>query len=72
MVRGEYNVAGEVRESKAAWDCFKSMATEGVSYLRQSFFGVLVLLKATAALAYGSADILNVAFSEIYQPGFIR
>merc|ERR1711935_698965 len=42
---------------------FKNMTINGIEYLRTSCFGVLVLLKATGALSWGAADVLNVSFS---------
>jgi len=40
------------------------MTGDGIHYLRQSFFGPLVFLKASGALLYGASDILNVSFSQ--------
>jgi predicted MFS family arabinose efflux permease len=40
------------------------MTKEGVAYLGSQSWGAFVLLKFSAALIYGSADVLNVSFSE--------
>ena len=40
------------------------MMTDGFTYLRSKSWGALVFLKFCACLVYGSADVLNVAFSE--------
>eukprot|EP00956_Cyclotella_meneghiniana_P010580 scaffold14690_cov71-Cyclotella_meneghiniana.AAC.8 len=40
------------------------MMTDGFAYLRSKSWGALVFLKFCACLVYGSADVLNVAFSE--------
>ena len=53
-----------IEESDSLTDLFLSMAKEGVAYLRSQTWGAFVLLKFSAALIYGSADVLNVSFSE--------
>lgn len=40
------------------------MTMDGCSYLRGSFFGSLIFLKASVSSIYGACDVLNVAFSE--------
>ena len=40
------------------------MLVGGAVYVYHSFFGALVLVKASAAVVYGACDVLNVAFSE--------
>ena len=50
------------------WDQFVTMTKEGTSYLRGTFLGALVFVKATGALGYGAGDVLNVAFSELQPP----
>ena len=40
------------------------MMIDGFAYLRSKSWGALVLLKFCACLVYGSADVLNIAFSE--------
>jgi hypothetical protein len=40
------------------------MTKEGVAYLGSQSWGAFVLLKFSAALIYGSADVLNVSLSE--------
>ena len=40
------------------------MIIDGFSYLRSKQWGAFIFLKSCAALIYGSAEILNVAFSE--------
>ena len=51
-------------ESDKLTDLFLSMTKEGVAYLGSQSWGAFVLLKFSAALIYGSADVLNVSFSE--------
>ena len=43
---------------------FKGMIVDGFYYLRHSFWGSLILLKATGGIIYGAADVLNVSYSE--------
>jgi MFS family permease len=40
------------------------MIVQGVQYLRHSFFGGIVFLKAAAFLVCGANDVLNVSYSE--------
>ena len=54
--------------SSSPWDQFVTMTKEGTSYLRSTFLGTLVFVKATGALGYGAGDVLNVAFSELQPP----
>ncbi|KAL7522845.1 hypothetical protein ACHAWX_007563 [Stephanocyclus meneghinianus] len=42
-----------------------NMIVNGLSYLRSKQWGAFVFLKGCAALIYGAADVLNVAFSEM-------
>lgn len=42
----------------------RGMVVDGINYLRNSFFGGLVLMKFSAAMIYGATDVLNVSFSE--------
>jgi MFS family permease len=51
-------------ESDSLTDLFLSMTKEGVACLSSQSWGAFVLLKFSAALIYGSADVLNVSFSE--------
>jgi hypothetical protein len=68
MVRGSYNVSDEKEEKASPLEQFKSMTVDGARYLVSSYFGALVFLKATGALAYGACDVLNVSFSEQGDP----
>lgn len=43
---------------------FTKMTVDGFSYLKAKPWGAFVFLKGGAALIYGAADVLNVAFSE--------
>ncbi|GKY95528.1 hypothetical protein MPSEU_000514400 [Mayamaea pseudoterrestris] len=52
----------------ALWRQVKDMLIIGVHYVCTSFFGALVLVKASAAVVYGGCDILNVSFSERGDP----
>ena len=65
LVRGDYNVSDPDKKPEPPWDQFKGMILEGAKYLSSSFFGALVLLKATGAIAWGACDVLNVALSEL-------
>ena len=69
MVRGDYNVASSEKEYQTFYSQVKGMTVDGVKYLKSSFFGALVFMKASAALAYGAADVLTVALSEQPLPG---
>ena len=72
LIRGEYNVSDTSDNSKKAespWEQTKTMTVEGARYLSSSFFSVLVFLKASASLAYGACDVLNVVVSELGDPG---
>jgi hypothetical protein len=69
MVRGDYNVADTEKEYETPYDQFRRMTVDGGRYLRSSFFGILVFLKASAALTYGAADVLNVSLSEQVDDG---
>jgi MFS family permease len=66
LVGGTWNVATEAepRSFETAWDQMLTMTMDGAAYLRASFFGTLVLVKASGALVYGASDVLNVSFSE--------
>ena len=71
MLPGKYDVtlmadykSEEKPSYESPWKQFTSMAKDGATYLWTSYFGPIALLKGTLALAYGSADILFVAFSE--------
>ena len=46
------------------WDKIKRMVMDGIRYVYGSFWGSLVLLKATGALIWGAMDVLNVSFAE--------
>jgi predicted MFS family arabinose efflux permease len=68
-ISGDYDPtiqgAGAVNEeSDSLTNLFLSMTKEGVAYLGSQSWGAFVLLKFSAALIYGSADVLNVSFSE--------
>lgn len=66
LVGGTWNVATEAEPTslKTAWAQMLTMTVDGAAYLRASFFGTLVLVKASGALVYGASDVLNVSFSE--------
>jgi hypothetical protein len=72
MIRGEYNASdntnselGDKRQYGSPWEQFKGMSRDGASYLASSHFGGIILFKFTMSLAYGSADVLNVAYAEM-------
>jgi hypothetical protein len=69
MIRGDYNASDnnsdEGQKYESPWEQFKGMSRDGAHYLASSYFGGVVLLKFTTSLAYGAADVLNVAFSEM-------
>jgi MFS family permease len=52
--------------AESPWQFVRGMVEDGVTYLRSSFFGMLVLVKPSMELVWGAGDILNVAFSERY------
>lgn len=66
LIGGTWNVATEdntgVIESR--WHRIHGMAIDGVKYTYNSFWGGLVLLKASGGICYGGADVLNVSYSE--------
>lgn len=65
LVKGKwYAVHEKEEEFDTMWGLFCDMALDGIAYLRGSFFGGLVLMKATTGMMYGAVDVLNVAFSE--------
>eukprot|EP00934_Nitzschia_sp_Nitz4_P007496 Nitzschia sp. Nitz4//scaffold66_size103028//80219//81667//NITZ4_004509-RA/size103028-processed-gene-0.13-mRNA-1//1//CDS//3329556383//7486//frame0 len=65
LVEGSYQVTeAEYMEHLSLWENFRGMAVDGVKYLWSSYFGALVLLKGTSALAYGACDVLMVALAE--------
>lgn len=66
MIPGKYAVCDDATIISSSSPCLhvRSMLLGGVRYLWSSFFGAVVLIKATAALVYGACDVLNVAFSE--------
>ena len=70
LIPGSFNVLEETEQThdETLWKQVHRMFLGGVWYLRNSFFGALVLLKASAAIAYGGCDVLNVAFSERGDP----
>lgn len=51
-------------DNESLWSQFIRMTREGISYLSSSDFGAFVFLKCSAALIFGSADVLNAAFSQ--------
>ena len=61
LIDGEYNVSTNDKKEKES--SFTSLIN-GSKYLRSSFFLSLIFLKASAALAYGACDVLNVVLSE--------
>ena len=63
---GKWNVA-DGQDSKpyaSIWEQVKSMTIDGARYIRSSFFGGIVLVKASAAIVFGASDVLNVSFAE--------
>lgn len=41
------------------------MTTETILYLRHCGFGILILMKASGALVWGSADVLNILYAQV-------
>lgn len=65
LVGGTRNVAEQADKSlKSLWAQLKGMTGDVFDYLRGSFFGPLVLLKASGGIIYGGGDVLSVTFSE--------
>ena len=69
LVGGTWNVADSNNSEDgktfvSVWAQIKGMTVGGFHYLRNSFFGPLVLLKASGGIIYGAADVLSVSFSE--------
>lgn len=62
MVSGNYNVSTSSFEDFSMQA--RSMIVDGIRYLASSFFGPIAFLKCSTALLYGSADVLQVSFSE--------
>ncbi|CAB9505976.1 Pfam:DUF894 [Seminavis robusta] len=64
LVGGTWNVASDAEKHLTVLGQIKGMAVDGFNYLRTSFFGALVLLKASNCVSVGASDVLNVSFSE--------
>lgn len=65
MVGGTWSAVDRLSEKyESSLHQVMAMTMDGCSYLRQSFFGSLIFLKASVSLIYGACDVLNVAFSE--------
>lgn len=69
QVGGTWNASKQVQDDENItisylWQKSVSMTCDGISYLKSSFFGPLVFIKASGSIMYGAGDILNVAFSE--------
>lgn len=62
-VGGTWNVSSN-EPHESPWETIKGMVTQGLLYVRTSFFGTLILIKFSGALMYGGIDVLNVSFSE--------
>ena len=54
-----------VPESKMSLRTLIRMSTDTFTYLWQCGFGLLVLLKASGCLIWGSSDVLNVSFAQV-------
>jgi hypothetical protein len=54
----------ETLATNLSLDGIKSLVFDGVRYLRQSYFGLLVLIKPSLALLWGAYDILVVSFAD--------
>lgn len=68
-VGGKWNGATEgigTTDVRSIGAQIKQMSIDGAMYLRHSFFGPLVFLKASGMVAYGASEVLNVSFSEPY------
>jgi MFS family permease len=61
-----YAIGGSwtVEKKKSGFVSEQNMICQGISYLRSSFFGGLVFLKAAAFIICGANDVLNVSYSE--------
>lgn len=65
MVHGTWSAIDKSAEKyESVWHQVRGMTVDGFSYLKESFFGPLILLKASVSIIYGASDVLNVAFSE--------
>lgn len=65
MINGNFNASDPERKAaESICDQFRGMTIDGARYLSSSFFGALILLKASAGLSYGACDVLNVVISE--------
>ena len=66
LVGGTWNTATDNESIASAniMDKIHSMAVDGGKYLRASWWGCLVFLKASGGIVYGAGDVLNVSFSE--------
>jgi hypothetical protein len=63
MMGGKWDVSPD-EHYNSLWDAIKSMLSDGFKYLRTSYFGALVLIKASDTLTWGAVNVLNVSFSE--------
>ena len=61
-----YAIGGSwtVEKKKSSVPSEQNMISQGLAYLRNSFFGGLVFLKAAAFIICGANDVLNVSYSE--------
>jgi MFS family permease len=66
LVQGQFRVSKttDPENTMSGMSLAMEMITDGIKYIRSSFFGPLVLLDASAALLAGATDVLNVSFSE--------
>ena len=64
-VKGDWHVVdkGDIEYSSAC-DQVVGMTIAGYKYVGDNFWGSLVLMKASVALIYGAANVLNVTFAE--------
>lgn len=64
-VKGDWHVVDKsAKVYSSIWNQMVGMTIEGYKYVGDNFWGSLVLMKASVALIYGAADVLNVSFSE--------
>lgn len=65
QVKGDWHVVDKgAKEYSSVWNQMVGMTIEGYKYVGDNFWGSLVLMKASVALIYGAADVLNVSFAE--------
>jgi len=68
LVGGEWTVVKETLTSRNPFQLiitFKNLTVEGVQYLSSCSFSILVLLKSSGSLTFGSTDVLNVQLSRV-------